>query len=130
MLLEPGARQLRDSIQRARLLEQVGCAGDDFETPFGSARELCHGFAIESLNHGIVAPDDEQTGRKHTGQRRSRKIRPASPRHDCLHYVRATGRRSERGCRAGAGSEVTKPEVAQILLPADPARNRRQPPDQ
>jgi len=73
MLFKPRACQPRHFLQRARLFEQMGGAGDDLQPRLGPHARL--GFFVHADDYIIIAADDEKSGRGHYGESVTRQIR-------------------------------------------------------
>jgi hypothetical protein len=70
---EPVTSEARDLLQRARFLEEMGCARHDLELHF--ARKELHGSAIELDDHRVIAPDDQQYRLVHQSEGLTREVR-------------------------------------------------------
>lgn len=81
MLDEPIAGDPSDLLQRSRLLEQVGGAGDDIETRF--AAKPPQRPSIEFEHFVIIAADDQKRRRLDVRQRLGGEIGASATRHDC-----------------------------------------------
>ena len=101
---EPVPREPRDFIQRARLLEEMRRAGDDYELSL--AAHLGERCAVQREDLEVVAADDEKRWRAHARQGVPCKIGPSAARHDRADRVWAFGGRDQRRCGPGAGAEV------------------------
>src|SRR5262245_65688575 len=85
MAVEPVGGQLHDPVERARLLEEMGCTGHDLEMrgPGRTGERL----AVQ-LDHDIVEAADDEEDRGPDGRdQRTNEIRAAAARDDGAHRV-------------------------------------------
>ena len=79
MTLEPIAREVAHALERAGLREQMRRAFDHGE-PFLLAPELLERGSVEIEHLRVERPYDEQRGRTHAGECRTREIGTATAR--------------------------------------------------
>jgi len=66
VLLEPSRGECNDLFEGARLLEEMRCAGNEFEAC--SARQLGHGAPVQVNDDRVECADDQQCWRLHVGE--------------------------------------------------------------
>src|SRR5207253_10878933 len=101
MPLEPSRGQIRDLLERARFLKQMGRAWDDGQ--FLLDAQLRQRRAVEGQHLLIALADDEQRGSVDLLQDLGRQIGAASPRHYRSSMAVASRRGEQRVGRAGGG---------------------------
>ena len=107
--LKPTGSEVRHFFQRARFLEQVGCAGNNRH--FLLAREPREGVAIEADNGIIVTANNEEGGGVNFRQRVAREIGPPAARDDRLNLPFKFGGGIQRRSRASTRAEKAEFEI-------------------
>ena len=120
---EPAATSSSD----ARLLEQVGRAGDDHQPSARNHGPL--GQAVELDDRRVVAADDEQRRAQGRAAGPRREIRPPAARDHRRDHAGAR-RRDQRRRRAGARAEEPDRQAGRGLLPSQSAAATRAPAEQ
>src|SRR5207237_10009968 len=77
---KPTACQPRYFLQRARLFEQMGGAGDDLQPRLGPHARL--GFFVHADDYLLIAAYDEKSRRGHAGESVTRQIRTPTARNN------------------------------------------------
>jgi ribosomal protein S26 len=77
VLAAPRHRKLRNTLERAGLLKQMRCPGNDFKLHW--CVHAPHGCAIHLDHWRIIAADDQQRWRDDERQRIGREIGTAAP---------------------------------------------------
>lgn len=119
---EPVAGQLRDSVERSRLLEQMTGPGYDLQTVF--APQLGLGLAVEIEHKRIVPAHDQQGRRLHSTQMRGGEVGSPSPGNDRPDLASHFDSSDQRRGRTRRRSE--EPEVHSRPRPGEPPRGREQ----
>src|SRR5260370_42634376 len=86
ILIEPVARELRDLLERAGLLEQVCRTWDNLQELL--AVQLCQRLLVHADHRQIVPADDQQRGRANIRQSWPGASRPAATRDARIHNLR------------------------------------------
>ena len=115
---EPAGSEVRNLLERARLLEQVRCARDDPQ--LARARQALHRPAIQRENNVVQAPDDQQGRSPDAFQRVARQVGPPAAGDHGPQAVRHRRRRNERCCGPGARPETADGKAARPLVARQP----------
>jgi hypothetical protein len=90
------------------------------------ARQFSLGRSVESYEERIIAADDEQGRRNHSGQSPSSEIDAPTAHHDARHSERLVPGGDHRGRGTGAGAKIANvPILSQ--LPAQPSGSANEP---
>src|SRR5437763_15057512 len=118
MLFQPFARKSRYFLECSGFLEQMTCAGKDFELLL--ATQLRHCSPVQFQNSMIFTAYDEKNRCVNTAKGRSSQIRTATSRDYGSDLLRYLARADQGSCRSGACSDVFDPEALQMTLLASP----------
>jgi hypothetical protein len=115
---EPVGGQCRDPVERTCLLEEMRRPLDHLQRSLTS--QLGERLSVQVEHRLVPAPDDEQRGSRHVGERWARQVRAAPSRDHGPDRALSVRRGDQRGGGAGAGAEVAESQPLGGLVAAEP----------
>jgi hypothetical protein len=117
---EPKGSQIRDLLERAGFFKEV--SGSRYDREFLLTDHLRQRLPVHADYLIVFASNNEQRGRLHAKQCRSREIWPATPRNHCLNQIWPRGSSHKSSASAGACAEIAERKASGLGLILQPLR--------